>query len=180
MSHFLRATKGNDVFFAFVHPNYASYITVYLLMLMILEESHPEANSLLLGNGFNVNRSDVPRSRSAVDMTIEQTINRHAELQGGIIYFSRNHSAHYRCAKPGRPEQVLFKQQERWLTWIIRCVQCTFMERRFSQFITREKEIYKVNYRCYLSVLFSDLWLVMRYVRQIMARNLLSLSLIHI
>ena len=112
MSHFLRATKGNDVelhittleqmcivFFAFVHPNYASYITVYLLMLMILEGSHPEANTLLLGNGFSVNRSDVPRSRSAVDMRIEQTINRHAELQGGIIYFSRNHSAHYRWCK---------------------------------------------------------------------------------
>ena len=39
-----------SLFFAFVHPNYARYITVYLLMLMILEESHPEAKKLLLGN----------------------------------------------------------------------------------------------------------------------------------
>ena len=78
--------------------------------------------------------------------------------------------------KPGRPEQVFFKQQQRWLTWIIRRVQYTCMEQRLSQIITREKDISKVNYRCYLSVLFSDLWFLMRDVRQIMGGNLLSFS----
>ena len=35
-------------------------------------------------------------SRNAVDITIEQTINRHAKCQGGIIGFSRNYAAYYR------------------------------------------------------------------------------------
>ena len=36
----------------------------------------------------------------AVDITIEQTINRHAKSHGGIVGFSRNHSAYYRwCRK---------------------------------------------------------------------------------
>ena len=35
-------------------------------------------------------------SRNAVDITIEQTINRHAKSQGGIIGFSRNYAAYYR------------------------------------------------------------------------------------
>ena len=91
MLRFLRAMKETNlelnianleqmtsIFFAFDHPNYARYTAVYLLMLMNLEESHPGAKQLLSGNGFSVNRSSVPGSRTAVDITIEQTINRHA------------------------------------------------------------------------------------------------------
>ena len=70
--------------------------TLVRIPLISLKESHPEANTLLLGNGFSVNRSDVARSRSAVDITIEQTVNRHAKSQSGIIGFSRNHSVYYR------------------------------------------------------------------------------------
>ncbi len=43
-----------------------------------------------------VNRSSVPSSRNAVDITIEQTINRHAKSHGGIIGFSRNYAAYDR------------------------------------------------------------------------------------
>ena len=39
-----------SIFFAFVLTNYARYITVYLLMLINLEESHPKGNTLLLRN----------------------------------------------------------------------------------------------------------------------------------
>ena len=82
-------------------------------MLINLEESHPEANTLLLGNGFSINRTDVPRSRGAVDITIEQTINRHAESQCGISGFTVETTLHtLGGAKPGRSEQVFFKQQE--------------------------------------------------------------------
>ena len=38
----------------------------------------------------------MPLSRNAVDITIEQTINRHAKSQGGIIGFNRNYAAYYR------------------------------------------------------------------------------------
>lgn len=111
MLRFLRATKENNlelhiatleqmssIFFAF-DANDARYTAVYLLMLMNLEESRPGAKQLLSSNGFSVNRSSVPGSRSAVEITIEQTINRHAKSQGGIIGFSRNHSAYHRWCK---------------------------------------------------------------------------------
>ena len=72
-------------------------------------------------------------------MTIEQTINRHAESQDGIIGFIVETTLHTTGgAKPGRPGQVFFKQQERWWTWMIRSVQYTCMEQRLSQIITRE------------------------------------------
>ena len=63
---------------------------------MNLPVSHPGAVELLKHNGFSVNRSKVPNSRNAVDITIEQTIHRHAKSHGGIEGFSRNHSAYYR------------------------------------------------------------------------------------
>lgn len=43
-----------------------------------------------------VSRSEVPASRNVVDITIEQTINRHAKSSGGIIGFSRNLAAYHR------------------------------------------------------------------------------------
>ena len=50
-------------------------------------------------NDFSVNRSDVPSSRNAVDITIEQTINRHAKSHSGIVGFSRNRSIYYRWCR---------------------------------------------------------------------------------
>ena len=38
----------------------------------------------------------MPASRVAVDMAIEQTINRHAKSKGGIIGFSKNEAAYQR------------------------------------------------------------------------------------
>ena len=84
------------MYFAFDHQNYARYVPVYLINLMNLRASHPSATELLESNGFSVSRSSVPKSRNPVDITIEQTINRHAKSQGGIIGFSRNYSAYYR------------------------------------------------------------------------------------
>ena len=78
------------------HPNYARYLTAYFLLLLNLNESHPGAEELLRNKGFSVCRSSVPGARNAVDMTIEQTINRHAKSKGGIIGFSRNIPAYHR------------------------------------------------------------------------------------
>ena len=109
MLQFQRATKTNNLdlhlssmqdmcslFFSLDHPNYARYTTVYLLTLLNLPSSHPGARELLEKNGLSVKRSEVTNSRNAVDITIEQTINRHAKSQGGIVGFSRNQSAYYR------------------------------------------------------------------------------------
>ena len=111
---FQRATKENcltlhlaslqrmcSLFFSFDHPNYARYSTFYLLNMLNLEKTHPGAEDLLKNNGFSVNRSDVPSSRNAVDITIEQTINRHAKSHSGIVGFSRNRAAYYRWCRTG-------------------------------------------------------------------------------
>lgn len=105
----IKATKTNDlalhiaalynlcpVLFAFDHNNYARYLPVYLMTIMNLSKTHPGSEHLLQNNGFSVCRSTVPLARNPVDITIEQTINRHAKCQGGIIGFSRNFSAYYR------------------------------------------------------------------------------------
>jgi len=78
------------------HLNYARYLPLYYTQLINLPQSHPGAQGLLESNGFSVARSTVPSSRNAVDITIEQTINRSAKTQGGIIGFSRNRSVYYR------------------------------------------------------------------------------------
>ncbi|GFO22422.1 hypothetical protein PoB_004892700 [Plakobranchus ocellatus] len=55
-----------------------------------------QSKGLLQANGFSVSRSDTPASRTAVDMTIDQTINKHAKTSGGIVGFSRSLPAYYR------------------------------------------------------------------------------------
>ncbi|GFS06816.1 hypothetical protein ElyMa_002974000 [Elysia marginata] len=47
-----------------------------------LIHSHPGAEKMLMDNGFSVSRSNTPAGRIAVDMTIEQTINKHAKTKG--------------------------------------------------------------------------------------------------
>ena len=105
--HCLRATKMNDfdlhittslenmcpLFFSMDHPNYARHLTSYILLLLNLNESHPGAEELLRNKGFSVCRSSVPGARNAVDLTIEQTINRQAKCKGGIVGFSQNQNA---------------------------------------------------------------------------------------
>ena len=108
---FQQATKENSLthhlaglqrmcsmLFSFDHPNCARYSAFYLNMLN-LEKTHPGAKDLLKNNGFSVNSSDVPSSRNAVDITIEQTINRHAKSHSRVVGFSRNHSAYYRWCR---------------------------------------------------------------------------------
>jgi hypothetical protein len=78
------------------HLNYAKYLPVYYMSLLDLESSHPGASKLLQENGFTAARSSIPGCRNAIDLTIEQTINRSAKTAGGIIGFSRNKAAYYR------------------------------------------------------------------------------------
>ena len=78
------------------HHNYSRYIRAYLVTMLNLSDIHLGAEELLKSNGFSVSRSTVPLSRNPVDITIEQTINRHAKSHGDIIGFSRNCAAYYR------------------------------------------------------------------------------------
>jgi hypothetical protein len=105
----LRATKANNLslhvaslqkmiqlFFSYDHHNYARYSAVYFQTMLNHPTTRPGAETLLREKGFSVNMSSVSGSRCAVDMMIEQTINKHAKSQGEIIDSSRNLSAYYR------------------------------------------------------------------------------------
>ena len=105
---FIRAIKENNynlhlanlyklcpMFFAYNHQNYLRYIPAYLVAMINLPDTHPGAEDLICKKGFSASRSGVPLSRNPVDITIEQTINRHAKSHGGIIGFSRNSAAYY-------------------------------------------------------------------------------------
>ena len=85
-----------SLLFSSDHQNYARYLPVYLTTLTNLQTSHPGSEELLRENGFSVSRSDVPGCHNPIDLTIEQTINRHAKSSGGVIGFSRNPAAYYR------------------------------------------------------------------------------------
>ena len=51
-------------------------LVIYFTELDNLPYSYPGAQELLKDNGLNVARSTVPGCRNAVDLTIEQTLNR--------------------------------------------------------------------------------------------------------
>ncbi|GFS21253.1 hypothetical protein ElyMa_001590300 [Elysia marginata] len=68
--------------FTMDHHNYARYVTLYYASLLNLSNFHPGAEDLL--------------RKGAIDLTIEQTINKHAKTKGGIVGFSKNCPAYYR------------------------------------------------------------------------------------
>ena len=74
------------------HHNYARYLTAYFVLLLNIPS---DVKALLQNNGISVSRSDVPAGRTACDMTMEQTINKHGESQAGIVGFSTNLSAYH-------------------------------------------------------------------------------------
>ena len=69
--------------------------------------THPEASNHLKECALSVTRSTYPASGTAVDQTIEQTINRHAKSEGGVIGFSRNLQV-YDCWVLTRHERALY------------------------------------------------------------------------
>ena len=95
-SHLRSLEDMSSLFFTYDHPNNAHYTVVYILTMLNLDKTQHGTGKLLKGNGISVNRSSIPFSRNAVDITVEQTINKHAKSQGGNIGCSTNHSAYYR------------------------------------------------------------------------------------
>ena len=103
---FHRATKENclalqlaslqrmcSMFFCFDHPNYASCILLVEYVEPGKKSIHEEQRicwrimALVLTDQM---------FRNAVDITIEQTIDRHTKSHGEIVGFSRNRSVYYR------------------------------------------------------------------------------------
>lgn len=81
-------------FYAYDHINYARYLPIYLVDMMSLEESHPEAHTMLANGEFGVQRTTHHGfSQVPVDQTIEQTLNRSTKTKEGIVGFSLKKSA---------------------------------------------------------------------------------------
>lgn len=107
MLSFIRATReGNwslhlecvkqmiPWFFAYDHVNYARYLPVYLIHMMDLPVTHPEAQMMLENGDFGVQRTTAHGfSQLPVDQTIEQTVNRSTKTKGGIVGFSLRKNA---------------------------------------------------------------------------------------
>ena len=107
---FNRACRTNDVplfvyaleqmipiFFAGNRPNYSRWMIRYHMNLLNSEESHPGVMNLLQNGAFSVRRTNKSFSRTAVDMTLEQTVNADAaSRQTGMGSFVHSENARTR------------------------------------------------------------------------------------
>ena len=76
-----------SVFFATHRPNYARWMTRYLLNLI---NSHPGIRPIFEGGALSIRRTSKSFSRTAVDLTLEQTANSDAaSRQTGIATFTQ-------------------------------------------------------------------------------------------
>ena len=81
-------------YFAYDHVNYARYLPVYLLHMIQLPETHPEAQMMLENGEFGVQRTtEHGFAQLPIDQTIEQTLNRSMKTKGGIVGFSLKKNA---------------------------------------------------------------------------------------
>ena len=81
-------------YFAYDHVNYARYLPLYLIHMIQLPETHPEAQIMLENGEFGVQRTtEHGFSQMPVDQTIEQTLNRSTKTKGGIVDFSLKKNA---------------------------------------------------------------------------------------
>ena len=99
-----RAVKTNDVelyisvlhnvietFFALNRPNYARWGSLFLHKLKTLDT---RALEILKAGAFSIRRTQLPYSRSPIDLTLEQTINKDAASSAkGITSFSTSENA---------------------------------------------------------------------------------------
>lgn len=85
------------IFFATHKPNYARWMSLYHLNLLNMDMTHPGIRSSFQGGALSIRRTRHTFSRSAVDITLEQTVNRDAaSRQRGIAAFTQNASARKR------------------------------------------------------------------------------------
>ena len=80
-----------DVFIALNRPNYARWGTLYLQKL---KSAPPEVLDILNNGAFSIRRTGRDYIRSAIDLSLEQTVNRDAASQmKGIVAFRNSESA---------------------------------------------------------------------------------------
>ena len=107
---FMRACKTNNlrlfifilgqmrhVFFSCSRHNYARWMVRYYLNLANVDTSHPGLRNVLENGAFTVNRTGKPFSRTATDLTLEQSVNADAASRlTGISSFTTSATARRR------------------------------------------------------------------------------------
>ena len=79
------------VYFALNRPNYARWGTLFLQKL---KSAHPKLREVLENGAFSIRRTKKSYNRSAVDLSLEQTVNRDsASRMKGIVSFRNSESA---------------------------------------------------------------------------------------
>ena len=107
---FSRACRTNDLelfiyslgemctlFFTTSRPNYARWMVRYYLNLLNVDQTHPGVKQILAGGALSIRPTNKTFSRTAVDLTLEQTINADAASRlTGIAAFSYSDPARRR------------------------------------------------------------------------------------
>jgi hypothetical protein len=73
------------LFFATHHPNYARWMSRYHLNLMNMEHAHPGIRDVFDAGALSIRRASKSFARSAVDLTLEQTVNKDAASRQGVL-----------------------------------------------------------------------------------------------
>jgi len=80
-----------NVFFALNRPNYARWGTLFLQKL---KSANPKLHEVLEAGAFSIRRTKKDYSRSAIDLSLEQTVNRDAASKmTGIVSFRNSENA---------------------------------------------------------------------------------------
>ena len=73
--------KLTNIFFELNHPNYARWLVKYYDSVLKLNETHSEVYNEFKQGWFAIRRNEKPFSSTAIDLTLEQTINAEAASQ---------------------------------------------------------------------------------------------------
>lgn len=94
------ASKICPLFFTFNHQNYARWLVRNIDDLMNIQSTHPGLIDELSNGALSIRRTKKNFCRSAVDLTLEQTINANAaNKMTGIAAFTNNLSARQRWSE---------------------------------------------------------------------------------
>ena len=97
---------------AYNRNNYARHMSVYWCEMVLLPQTHPYSNALLVDGQFAVQRSAF--AQVPVDHTIERTMNRDSKTNGGIVGISLNRGAVQSWNVTAHDRWTSCKPAEKW------------------------------------------------------------------
>ena len=110
--------------FAYDRPNYARFLTYYMVNMQKLPETHPSIHQQFQAGHFSVRRQQGKFNKIPSDQAIEQTINREQKCAGGIIGYSTSDgtvqrwtlTSHIAAKSQSRLEEFLGMSENKCIT----------------------------------------------------------------